>query len=137
MMEITSAKYTESGSIIAVIDGQTLAIPDDMSNRHRAAIAEWEKKGNKIAPYEPPPPFFAPLTARQLRLGLVLNDISISQIETAIAAIENQQDREVAQIEWEYASTFERQHPLIEQIGVALGLTKGEIDNMWEEASKL
>lgn len=78
-----------------------------------------------------------PLSARQLRLGLVSNGISLSQVEATIDAIENQQDRDVARIEWEYASTFDRHHPLIEQVGGALGLTTEQIDTMWAAALNL
>ena len=48
---ITSAKYTEGGSIIAIIDGMEMTVPDDMGNRHRIMLAEWEADGNKIEPY--------------------------------------------------------------------------------------
>ena len=77
------------------------------------------------------------LTSRQLRLGLVLHDISLSSVEAAIDAIEDETDREVARIEWEYATTFERSHPLVNQVGTALGLTPEQIDAMWTEAAAL
>jgi len=134
---IESAKYTESGSIIAVIDGVQMTVPDDMANRHRQMLVEWEAEGNTIAPYEPPPEPLRPLTARQLRLGLVTKGISLSSVEAAIDAIDDQTDREVARIEWEYATTFERSHPLVNQIGAALGLTPEQIDAMWTEAAAL
>lgn len=78
-----------------------------------------------------------PLTARQLRLGLVSNGFSLDQVEATIAAIEDPQARAVAQIEWEYASQFERDHPLLQQVGAALGLTEAQIDNMWQQALSL
>lgn len=45
--------FTESGSIDATIEGVRMTIPDDMSNRHRQMIAEWEAEGNTIPAYEP------------------------------------------------------------------------------------
>ena len=84
-----------------------------------------------------PPPVLPTLTSRQLRLGLVANGISLPSVEAAIDAIEDPTDREVARIEWEYATTFERSHPLIEQVGAALGLTPEQIDDMWTEAATL
>ena len=51
---ITSAKYDEQGSILAVIDGQEMTVPDDMGNRHRVMLAEWEADENTIEPYTPP-----------------------------------------------------------------------------------
>ena len=53
---IESARYTKSGSIIAVIDGVEMAVPDDIANRYRQMLAEWEAQGNTIEPYVPPPP---------------------------------------------------------------------------------
>ncbi len=90
-----------------------------------------------VAAFLNPPPPMPALTARQLRLGLVLNGISLSSVEAAIDAIEDETDREVARIEWEYATTFERSHPLVNQIGAALGLTPEQIDDMWAEAAAL
>jgi len=89
----------------------------------------------EVAAFLNPPPPMPVLTARQLRLGLVLNGISLSSVEAAIDAIEDETDREVARIEWEYATTFERSHPLVNQIGAALGLTPEQIDAMWAEAA--
>lgn len=48
--------YTQLGSIDATIDGIRMTVPDDMGNRHRRMIAEWEAEGNTIQPYEPPAP---------------------------------------------------------------------------------
>ncbi|MFT0890925.1 hypothetical protein [Pseudochelatococcus sp. G4_1912] len=50
-MQVTSAKYTESGFIIATVDGDEMSIPDDMENRHRVAIEAW---GGVIEPYQEP-----------------------------------------------------------------------------------
>lgn len=76
-----------------------------------------------------------PLTARRLRLGLIAAGISISSVDAAIAAIENDEHREVALVEWEYASQFERNHHLIEMIGSMLGMTIEQIDTAWLAAA--
>lgn len=44
--------YTQSGSIDATIEGKRLSVPDDLGNRHRRMIAEWEGEGNTIPPFE-------------------------------------------------------------------------------------
>lgn len=77
------------------------------------------------------------LTARQLRLGLVSGGFVLTQVDTAIDAIPDPQAKAVAEIEWEYASQFERDHPLIEQVGTALGLSPEQIDTMWQAALAL
>lgn len=45
--------YTEGGAIRVVFDGNDCEsfVPDDMGNRHRQMIAEWESRGNVIPPY--------------------------------------------------------------------------------------
>jgi hypothetical protein len=46
--------FMKSGLIHIIIDGVDLFVPDDLSNRHRQLIAEWEAEGNVIPPYEEP-----------------------------------------------------------------------------------
>ena len=51
-MTVTSAQYvsdSNDNTIEAVIDGQTVFVPVDNSNRHYAAILEWVADGNSIA----------------------------------------------------------------------------------------
>lgn len=78
-----------------------------------------------------------PLTRRQLRMGLVLNGIALDQVDAALAGIEDPQGREIAKIEWEDAMQFERSHPLLQQVGTALGLVDAQIDAMWMQAATL
>ncbi|WP_244495248.1 hypothetical protein [Ensifer sp. Root423] len=95
-----------------------------------------------VAPYTPPSiesirGAMAPLTARQLRLGLVTSGFSLSQVSAVIDALPAGADKDKAQIEWEYATTFDRTHPLIATVGGALGLTDVQIDAMWTAAITL
>ncbi|KSV84532.1 hypothetical protein N183_11950 [Sinorhizobium sp. Sb3] len=95
--------------------------------------------------YVPPPELtdeekratMQPLTARQLRLGLVNAGISPSTVTATIGGMADGPDKDKAQIEWEYASTFNRTHPLIATVGAALGLTDVQIDAMWTAAISL
>lgn len=48
--------YAEDGRIEIILDGVSMLVPDDMGNRHRQMVAEWEAAGGVIAAYEPPPP---------------------------------------------------------------------------------
>lgn len=79
----------------------------------------------------------APLTSRQLRLGLVQNGISLASVEATINAIPDTTTRELAKIEWEYATSFSRTHPLIDQIAGALGLTEEQVNDMWGSSLEL
>jgi len=102
---------------------------------------EWRLIDGVITEYTPPEPTteevrqrMQPLTARQLRIGLITNGIQLSQVTATINAMPAGQDKEVALVEWEYATTFTRMHPLIATVGAALGLTDVQIDTMWSEA---
>lgn len=135
-MNITNAKYTEQGSIIAIIDDLELTVPDDMNNRHRIMLADWEAAGNAIETYiEPvltPEELRAqmpPISKRQLRLTLVRNGISLSELDAAIMSMGDE-----AIIEWQDASEYRRLHPLLNQVAAHLNLTQDQIDTMWQEA---
>ncbi|MDE3821801.1 hypothetical protein I7F13_05065 [Sinorhizobium meliloti] len=77
------------------------------------------------------------ITARQLRLGLVGNGYPMSQVSAVIDAMPEGADKETARIEWEYATTFERTHPLIGTVGAALAIGEEQIDTMWTAAASL
>lgn len=107
-------------------------------------IREWLAANPEfpIDPYVPPTEeekrqAMPPLTARQFRLGLVNANISPAQVTATIAAMPAGPDRDKAQIEWEFATTFNRMHPLIATVGAALGLTDVQIDAMWTAAVSL
>ncbi|NIQ01603.1 MAG: hypothetical protein GWM98_15460 [Nitrospinaceae bacterium] len=52
---IASAQFNQGGSIhVTMNDGRAFDVPDDMKNRHRRQIAEWEAEGNTIAAYVAP-----------------------------------------------------------------------------------
>ncbi|WP_437416342.1 hypothetical protein [Sinorhizobium meliloti] len=96
------------------------------------ASQKWQN-GAWSAPAE----FFPPLTARQLRLGLINNSLAPAQVTAEIEAMPDGVAKETARIEWEYATSFERMHPLIGTVGAALGLDDDQIDAMWTAALSL
>ncbi len=52
------------------------------------------------------------ITARQFRLGLINAGITLQEVDDQIALIADPAEKAVAEIEWTYASTFERLHHL-------------------------
>lgn len=75
-MQVTSAEYTEDGQIKATVDGDVVFVPDDSSNRHRQAIAEWEAEGNTIKPKSADEPTSGDVTAerdRRIAAGFTFN----------------------------------------------------------------
>lgn len=144
-MKITNAKYTEQGSIRATIDGQEMTIPDDITNRHRAALVEWEVAGNSIEPYVTPI-----LTPEQLRhrmphkslveLRAIMRNISTpvfsdgiyaADINAMIDAIADLDLQEEGRDYFNLGQYAERINPWVDILGANAGLTPEEIDVHW------
>lgn len=71
------------------------------------------------------------VTQRQAKLALLAEGI-LDEAQDAITAA-----GAAAQIEWDSAHEFKRDHPLILGIGASLGLTSEQIDDLFREAAKL
>lgn len=86
-----------------------------------------------------PQPIVVPanISARQIRLWLIENNISLSSVEIAINGIVDEKLREKTLVEWEYAPYIERNHPLIESIAQYLGFTNEQIDQAFIGASTI
>ncbi|MFN4126902.1 hypothetical protein [Pannonibacter indicus] len=91
----------------------------------------------EVVAFLAPTPSLPPLTARQFRLGLLDAGMAPAQVDAVIAQIEDEASRVRAQIEWEYASQFQRAHPLVTTLSAALGLTPEQVDVMWADAAQL
>lgn len=89
----------------------------------------------EIAPVEPTPPVVPDtISARQIRLWLLQNGVSLQMVADAIATIEDSVLRDSVAIEWEYAPYIERDHPMLVPLAQALGLTESDIDRGFVEA---
>lgn len=77
------------------------------------------------------------ITARQFRLGLINAGITLQEVDDQIALIADPAEKAVAEIEWTYASTFERLHPLVVTVSLALNLTPEQVDSLWTWAADL
>jgi len=124
--------FSAPGVIEATIDDERMFIPDDMANRHRRQIAEeWEALGNVIPPYVTPLAPIGALTKRQARLGLLSIGITTEDVEAHIASIADPIDRATALIEWQDATTYERDHPLVTDLATAFDLPSAQVDALW------
>jgi len=83
-----------------------------------------------------PPVVITDVTPRQIRQALVLSGVSIPTIEAALASLP-EPHKSLAQIEWEYSTLFIRKNPLVAQVGVLLGWTSNQLDDLWLFAGKL
>ena len=92
----------------------------------------------EILPVEPTPPVVPDtISARQIRLWLLQNGVSLQMVSDAIEAIEDPVTRDSVSIEWEYAPYIERTHPMLVPLAQTLGLTENDIDRAFLEASTL
>lgn len=74
------------------------------------------------------------ISARQIRLWLLQNGISLQMVADAIATIEDPVTRDSVSIEWEYAPYIERTHPMLVPLAQVLGLSESDIDRGFVEA---
>ena len=125
--------YTEHGAIDATIDGLRMTVPNDLGNRHRQMIAEWEAEGNTIPAYVPPPVTLPDLAPYQFRAMLTLSG-NQADLDAFIAALP-EPNKTIAQSKMEYSLTFRRNNDLVMAAQGALGLTEQELDVLWLQAS--
>ena len=98
-------------------------IGEDLPTQEEIDEKWGEIKDEVIAPTE--------VTMRQARLAL-LQAGKLQDIITAINGMD-----EAAQIEWQYAQTVKRDHPLVVSLFPALGMTDDEIDRLFLTAAAL
>jgi hypothetical protein len=75
------------------------------------------------------------VTMRQARLALLGADL-LDDVNSVISSLPSPQ-KEVAQVEWEYAQDVQRNQPLVLMLLPALGLTDEEADQLFIKAAKL
>lgn len=77
------------------------------------------------------------LTPRQLRLWLIGAGLTPEAVDTQIDAIPDATERARARVEWDFATVYHRAHPLVGQLGAALGLSPAQIDAAFLAAARL
>ena len=75
------------------------------------------------------PVFIPTITMRQARM-MLLNEGLLDEVNLAITTPEQK-------IWWDYSTTVERNHPLVDAVLTALGKTETEIDDMFIAAATL
>ena len=124
-----------------LVDGD----PHGLAPQVSVALSEWVRAGNPVTPYDAPPAptqeelraTFPTLTPRQFRLVLIQTGTPLSAVDALISGIADEEERVWALIEWQYASSFSRTHPLIESLGTTLGYSPEQIDTLWSWGATL
>lgn len=89
----------------------------------------------KNAPTEDPSDF--PLTDRQLRLGLIMNGISLEVIDAAIESIEDPVQKAVAKVWWDRSTIIEWNHVMTQTLIELVGITREQATAMWLAARNI
>lgn len=110
-------------------EGDTFGLAPEV----RSAVLQWIADGKPVEPYVAPPlvAILPSLTPRQVRLGLLSVGITEGAVEAAL------EDDPEALIEWRYATSIERQHPLVTSLGEHFELPAAQIDTLWLWAADL
>jgi hypothetical protein len=93
----------------------------------------------EIFPYVPPEPnptYYPILSRRQLRLGLLKLGVTTTQVDSVISNFP-EPERSVALIEWQDATGYQRNHPLVHKMTEVLRLDETVVNQTWLEASIL
>ena len=94
-------------------------------------LVEVTREEAQLPEPQPQEPAFPTLTRKQLRNGLLSIGVTLADVEAQIATISDPLEREAAMIDWQDTESYQRDYPLINQIGAALGLPEEQIDALW------
>lgn len=134
------ANEEDQGILLEQADGVDLYV--DTGELYDQAVAG---DFGPVLPFEPPAPptveelrhTMPTLTPRQLRLMLLQIDMSEDDVRAKIDAIEDPVAKQAATIEWEWATSYRRLHPLVQSIATDLGFPDEQLDDLWMYASTI
>ena len=95
---------------------------------------EETKSWDRIAIVKPKQPVPKSVTATQIRLWLIKNNISMDMVYAAIESISDPQTKAEVSVLWEYAPYIERSNPFVSMLGQTFGLNDEAIDQAFREA---
>jgi len=126
----------DNGLVVNVIVGE---IPGSIPCDIGVGIG-WTYDGEAFHAPPLPEPESGPLptlSRRQLRLGLLSIGITAELVEAEIAATVDPVERAAALIEWQDASAYERDHPLVADLAASFALPPEQVDALWLWAAGL
>jgi hypothetical protein len=118
-------------------DGSTRTDPEQWVNDPEAmaasgfVVAEWTPADD----IQPTPLTPASVSARQIRLWLLRQSISLAAVDAAIDAIPDKLQRDSVRVEWDYSGYVERTHPFLVPLAASLGLSEAQVDQAFIEAA--
>jgi len=133
----TTGREVSLGTVVADPLPQGLAsalLSDADASAIREGRATWDAETRSVAPLPPVVP--ESVTPYQFRVSLLRSGVSLAQVDAMIDALPQPQ-RDEARVAWEYGLEVRRDHPLIAQFAVALGMDEAAIDAAFIEAARL
>lgn len=144
--------YTLTDTTAVIRDEDGASIPFDTGNRDYVAYLAWVAEGNTPSPYVPPPPV-VPQTISDRQFfqqaaiaGLITQPEALAAVQTGtvpavlmsvVDGLQDETQRFSAQMVLAGATVFERNHPLTEAVGAALGWSSEQIDAFFIAAAGL
>lgn len=128
------ASQIENTPNALLIDG---VVTNHLLEREKGFRLEWNEENtawNRLPIIKPVP---VSVTATQIRLWLIKNDISMDMVYAAINNIQDAKIKEEISILWEYAPYIERKNPFVSMLGQTFGLDDAKIDQAFREAKLL
>ncbi len=139
---------TPTGTIVRRDDGAE--IPDDPANLDRQAYEAWRASGNVPEVASTAAPALVAISDRQFfqalaLAGAITPDAALAAVMTGqlpapiAAAVEALPEAEQfsARMLLSGATAFERRHPMVAQLGAALGYDAASLDALWRQAATL
>lgn len=99
------------------------------------ALSQFNREYVWAVTYQDPP--VPALTRRQFRLALVLNGYNLADIELLINQISDEMQRQIIQVEWQDATTFERHSANLLVMADLMEMDKPTVDALWTQALAL
>lgn len=95
----------------------------------------WSYNGSTFAAPVIPPEPIADVTPRQMRTALAIYGV-LTAVEAALDSL-SEPTKTLAKIEWDYSIAFQRNRPLVAQVGQMLGWSDAQLDALWIFAAGL
>jgi len=119
------------GEVVGLGVGASVFTGSENACRRKVQELALNYEGFDLAPFAIPS-----CSPRQIRLWLLSLGVTDAQVIALINSLDASV-RAATLIEYQYASVFERTHPFVDQVGLALGLTIDQIDEGFTAASTI
>lgn len=132
---VVDGRVVEVIEPVALDDGTEVPIAERFHPDVVAQLVECSADQQVDQPEAPTPAPARQVTMRQARLALRRAGL-LSKVSEAIASLPSPQ-RDDAQIEWDYATTVDRDSAFLQSLAGALGLDDAALDALFEQGAAL